>query len=147
MATEEWFSSDRWLAAPKQIVSAAVVATDDQDRLLLVRSPWRGWEMPGGQLEQGEDIFAGAVRETEEESGIIMTDIVFRGMVHVASRAILNLLFTGRPVGGELRTSSESVEVGFYPVADALNMVTHGDFRERIERCLDPDNQPFVLVR
>jgi 8-oxo-dGTP diphosphatase len=31
--------------------------------ILLIKGPKRGWEMPGGQVEIGESIITGAIRE------------------------------------------------------------------------------------
>ena len=38
--------------------------------VLLVQHPRRGWVMPGGGVEPGETIRAGAVRELREETGV-----------------------------------------------------------------------------
>lgn len=38
--------------------------------VLLVDHPWRRWVPPGGKIEDGETPSAGAVRETEEETGL-----------------------------------------------------------------------------
>ncbi|WP_311132116.1 NUDIX domain-containing protein [Nonomuraea gerenzanensis] len=53
---------------------AGAVVTDDQDRVLLI---WRhrfitdswGWEIPLGQVDEGEPPMAAAAREVEEETG------------------------------------------------------------------------------
>ncbi len=44
-----------------------------------------------------------------------------------------------------LTTSEESTEVGFFPVDTALDMITYGNFRQRIEMCLDEERQPFCV--
>jgi len=36
------------MVPPKHIVSAAAVVLNDQNEILLIRGPKRGWEMPGG---------------------------------------------------------------------------------------------------
>ena len=50
---------------------------DDEGRLLLIRrgrEPGRGlWSLPGGRCEPGEDPAAAAVRETYEETGLVVT--------------------------------------------------------------------------
>ena len=58
---------------PRHIVAAAAAIFDDAGRVLLVRSGWRGWEFPGGQVEQGEDLLTGLAREVGEESGCRIT--------------------------------------------------------------------------
>ncbi len=142
--TGGWYQGQRWQAAPKHVLSAAVIVLNDTGELLLVKSPSRGWEMPGGQVEQGEALTTAAVREVEEESGIVCEITRFCGIFQTVSRSICNVLFLGRAVGGAPRTSAESLEVGWFAVADALRMVTHENFRQRIERVLAADPQAFL---
>jgi 8-oxo-dGTP diphosphatase len=37
------------------------------------------------------------------------------------------------------------LEVGFFTIDEALKMVTHSNFRERIECCLDEGRHPFFV--
>lgn len=130
---------------PKHIVSAATIVINEDNELLLIRGPRRGWEMPGGQVEEGESLKEAAIRETKEETGIEIEVIKFCGIFQNVSKSICNTLFLAKPVGGELTTSPESLEVGYYPIDRALEMVTYKNFRERIESCLDEDAQPFCI--
>ena len=141
-----WFEDPNWLNAPRHIVSAAVVATDSAGQILLVRSPRRGWEMPGGQVEIGESLEEAAKREVFEESGIEVGNLVFCGVFQALNKSVVNALFRGRCIGGEPRTSAESLEVGFFAPDRALELVTHANFRERIAFCLDLRRQPFFVA-
>ena len=141
-----WYESSAWLNAPRHIVSSAVVASDEMGRILLVRSPLRGWEMPGGQAELGESLEAAAIREAREESGIEVTGLVFCGIFQSVERGIVNALFAGRCSGGTPRLSPESLEVGFFSLETALELVTHANFRQRIEYCLDASRRPFFVA-
>jgi ADP-ribose pyrophosphatase YjhB (NUDIX family) len=50
---------------------AGVWLTDDDGRVLLVRNEGDdGWGDPGGKVEPGESVEAGARRETREEAGV-----------------------------------------------------------------------------
>lgn len=130
---------------PKHILSAATVVLNDQNELLLIKGPRRGWEMPGGQVEEGESLEEAAIRETKEESGIDVEVLKFCGIFQNVERSICNTLFLCKAVGGEPRTSPESLEVGFFPIQEALEMVTFANFRERIEACLDEAAQPVFV--
>lgn len=101
--------------------------------------------MPGGQVEEGESLKEAAIRETKEETGIDVEIIKFCGIFQNVNKSICNTLFLAKPVGGELTTSPESLEVGFYPIEQALEMVTILNFRQRIEYCLDESKHPFYV--
>src|SRR5690625_1534221 len=129
----------------KHFVSAAAIVTNEKNEILLIKGPSRGWEMPGGQVEQGESIKEAAIRETKEESGINIEILKFCGIFQNVEASICNTLFLGRAVGGVPTTSPESLEVGFFPIEEALKMVTFNNFRERIEYCLDKSSHPFYI--
>ncbi|MBV7504350.1 NUDIX hydrolase [Bacillus sp. sid0103] len=133
------------MPTPKHIVSAATIVLNEQGEILLIKGPRRGWEMPGGQVEEGESLKEAAIRETKEESGIDIEVIKFCGVYQNVSESICNTLFLGSPIGGELTTSSESLEVGFFPIEEALEMVTWNNFRQRIEYCLNEKIHPFYV--
>jgi 8-oxo-dGTP diphosphatase len=133
------------MAPPKHIVSAATIVLNENNEILLIKGPRRGWEMPGGQVEEGESLRDAAIRETKEESGIDIEIIKFCGIFQNVSESICNTLFLAKPVGGELTTSPESLEVGFFPLEQALEMVTWNNFRQRIVYCLNEEVQPFCV--
>ncbi|ASK61138.1 ADP-ribose pyrophosphatase [Virgibacillus phasianinus] len=133
------------MSDPKHIVSAATVVLNERKELLLIKGPRRGWEIPGGQVEEGESLRDAAIRETKEESGIDIEITKFCGIYQSVSRSICNSLFLGKPVGGQPTTSSESLEVGYFPLEKALAMVTWTNFRKRIENCLDKEKHPFLV--
>ncbi|WP_095396725.1 NUDIX hydrolase [Cytobacillus praedii] len=130
---------------PKHIVSAATIVLNDQGEILLIKGPRRGWEMPGGQVEEGESLKDAAIRETKEESGIDIAVTKFCGIFQNVDRSICNTLFLAKAIGGVPATSPESLEVGFFPIKQALEMVTWKNFRQRIEYCLDDCVQPFYV--
>ena len=134
------------MPVPKHIVSAATIVINDKNEILLIKGPRRGWEMPGGQVEEGESLQDAAIRETKEESGIDIEVTKFCGVFQNVSGSICNTLFLATPVGGELTTSPESLEVGFFPIQQALEMVTWKNFRQRIEYCINEELQPFYIA-
>lgn len=130
---------------PKHIVSAATIVLNSKNEILLIKGPKRGWEMPGGQVEEGESLTAAAIRETKEESGIDVEILKFCGIFQNVEKSICNTLFLAKPIGGTPTTSPESLEVGYFSIEEALEMVTVGNFRQRIEFCLDATKHPFFI--
>lgn len=130
---------------PKHILSAATIVLNEKREILLLKGPKRGWEMPGGQVEEGESLREAAVREAKEETGIDIEVVKFCGVFQNVKSSICNTLFLGKAIGGELTTSPESLEVGFFLVEEALEIVTWKNFRKRIEYCLNEEMHPFYV--
>ncbi|MDQ6421769.1 NUDIX hydrolase [Paenibacillus sp. LHD-117] len=124
---------------PKHFVSAAAIVLNDKNEILLIKGPQRGWEMPGGVVEEGESLTQAAIRETKEESGVDIEIIRFCGVYQNVAESICNTLFLARQIGGEPIATNESLETGFFPIEEALGMVTFMNFRQRIEACLNPE--------
>ena len=85
------------MTPPKHIVSAAAIVINDENEILLIKGPRRGWEMPGGQVEEGESIKDAAIRETEEECGVIIEITKFCGVFQNINGSICNTLFLEGP--------------------------------------------------
>ena len=63
---------------PLIMTGAAVLVTDEQGRLLLLRRTDNGcWGIPGGAMEPGETLEQTALRETQEETGLILKSLQF----------------------------------------------------------------------
>ncbi|MCY0870087.1 MAG: NUDIX hydrolase [Firmicutes bacterium] len=130
---------------PKHFVSAAVIVLNERGQLLLIKGPRRGWEPPGGQVELGESVALAAVREVKEETGIDIELIKFCGIFQNLRRDVINTLWLGSPVSGEIATSPESLEVGYFTLEQARAMVTWPTFVQRIEMVLDDASHPFCV--
>jgi 8-oxo-dGTP diphosphatase len=133
------------MTTPKHIVSAAAIILNEKNELLLIKGPRRGWEMPGGQVEEGESLKEAAIRETKEECGLDIEVTKFCGVFQNVSGSICNTLFLAKPVGGKLTTTSECVDFGYFPIKEALDMVTWKNFRQRFEYCLNEELHPFYV--
>lgn len=55
---------------PTHIVSVGGLVYNKKNEILLVKNKRRGWEFPGGQVENGETLTEALIREIKEESGI-----------------------------------------------------------------------------
>ncbi|GER91348.1 DNA mismatch repair protein MutT [Dictyobacter vulcani] len=134
------------MTAPRHIISAAAIVLNEDNKILLIKGPRRGWEMPGGQVEEGESLKDAARREVKEETGIDIEVLQFCGIYQNLASGICNTLWLARPIGGVCTTSSESLEVGYFPLEQALNMVTWHTFKARILHCLDKSSHPFFVT-
>ena len=121
------------------LVSVAAMVTNDRGEVLLVNSPWRGWEYPGGLIEPGESFEAALKREVREESGVEIEITGFVGICKNVERNIVNIDFTARYVGGALTTSEESTEVGWFTPEKAMEMITFPLTKKRLANMLSGD--------
>ena len=140
---------------PNHLVSVAGLVTNDEGKILLVNSPWRGWEYPGGLIEPGETFEEALHREIREEAGVEVEILSFVGICKNVEKNIVNIDFTCRYLSGELTTSEESTEVIWATPEQALDMITFPLTKKRLKNMLSGDNnahlfgfirEPFTVV-
>src|ERR1700730_853495 len=133
--------------APKAnslVPGASAIVADKEGRILLQRRSDNGrWALPGGVMDIGESIAQAIAREVQEETGLTVEPERIVGVYtdpgHVFAyndgevRQQFSICFACRIVGGELRPSTESTEVRFFPVADIDGLNVHPSIRLRIE--------------
>ena len=125
---------------PKHIVAAMGIVRNQAGQLLLIKTPRRGWEPPGGIIEEAEDLLSGLRREIMEETG---TEAEIGRLVaiysNVADPPKLMLTFEATYLRGRLRPSDESPELGWFTTEQALEMVTHPAQRQKLQDALAAD--------
>ena len=121
---------------PTHLVSVAALVTNDEGKILLVNSPWRGWEYPGGLIEPGETFQQALHREIREESGVEVEITGFVGICKNVEKDIVNIDFTCRYVGGKLTTSDESTEVIWATPEEAMERITFPLTKKRLANML-----------
>ncbi|MFF7703247.1 NUDIX hydrolase [Streptomyces lydicus] len=100
-------------------VSVAGVVVREDGRVLVIKRADNGaWEAPGGVLELDERPEDGACREVLEETGIKVETERLTGVYKNMTRGVVALVFRCRPVGGEERTSDESIDVRWFTRED-----------------------------
>ena len=120
-------------------VSVAALVTNEKNEILMVNSPWRGWEYPGGLIEPGETFAEALKREVREEAGVEVEITGFVGICKNVGMDIVNIDFKCRYVGGELTTSEESTEVGWFTPEEAFKIITFPLTKKRLANMLSGD--------
>lgn len=117
-------------------VSCAALVTNEKGEILLVKSPWRGWEYPGGLIEPGETFQEALRREVREEAGVEIEITGFVGICKNVEKDIVNIDFTARYISGTLTTSEESTEVVWATPEQAMEMITFPLTKKRLQNML-----------
>jgi ADP-ribose pyrophosphatase YjhB (NUDIX family) len=98
-------------------IAVNVAVIHEEKVLLTKREDFEVWCLPSGGVEEGESLAEAALRETKEETGV---DVELTRLVGVYSRLggihdVHAILFTAKPIGGELKTQpGETIEVAYF---------------------------------
>lgn len=156
MSRVDYFRDPNAPAANSVVPSVTAAVLDDAGRLLVIHKTDNSlWALPGGGHDIGERIADTAVREVDEETGIKVEVDGIVGLYtdpeHVLAytdgevRQQFSICFRAHPVGGALRTSSESKEVRWVDPADLAELNIHPSMRLRIQHALDESrNEPYI---
>ena len=137
------------------LVSVAAMVHDGAGKILLVNSPWRGWEYPGGLIEPGETFQEALRREIREEAGVEVEIERVVGSCKNVEKNIVNIDFVCRYISGTLTCSEESTEVIWATPEQAMEMITFPLTRKRLANMLSGDRdahlfcfrrEPFTVV-
>lgn len=131
---------------PLHIVAAGGLFYARDGRVLLVETPRRGWECPGGQVECGEEVDEAVVREVWEETGC---RVEIERLVGIYTNPVpptkVIFMFVGRHVDGEPKRGDE-LDPGWFTVEEALHMVTFGPEHLRLRDALECGDRPVYRV-
>ena len=142
---------------PLHIIAVGGIVENEQGEILLVKTRRDGnWVFPGGQVEVGENLIDGVIREVKEESGV---DIIVSHMVGIYSntgtyeghsgvkivptKVIFD--FVGQSIGGELTTSEETSDSHWVKKDLVLDYLSAPALRLRYQAYLDYDGKiPYM---
>lgn len=101
---------------PRLVVTTLPVT--EAGEILLIRrgiEPGRGrWAQPGGFLEVDETVTEAAIRETFEETGLVVEPGEIVGLYSRLEAAVVVVVFEARIVGGVPRLSAEATEIAAF---------------------------------
>ena len=137
---------------PVHIVAAAGYVFDDKGNILIVKTHHRGWDATGGQIEEGENIEEGVLREILEESGIkanikclcgiysnVGKHLFYDGVTPVPTKVMFD--FICEYVDGKPTCSNETSEVIWIQKEDVLRYITSPVQIYRFKNVLDFDGR------
>lgn len=144
---EYW--NDAGAPVPNSLVPACgVLATDERGRVLLQRRRDTGqWALPMGKMELGETPSECAIRETREETGVLVevTGIlgIFSDPGHIVQygdgeiRQEYEVILLARPVSGEPSANEEASEVEWVAPGDLRSFDIHPTQWRQLNHYLD----------
>jgi ADP-ribose pyrophosphatase YjhB (NUDIX family) len=101
---------------PRLVVTTLPI--DEDGNVVLIRrgiEPGVGlWAQPGGFLEVDETVHQAAVRETWEETGLLVEPGDLVGLYTRLEAAVVTIVFEARIVGGTAAPTPEATEIRAY---------------------------------
>ncbi|MEU7479952.1 NUDIX domain-containing protein [Lentzea sp. NPDC042327] len=154
MARVDYFQDPDAPQANSLRPAVSAFVQDKTGRLLMIRRTDNDkYAIPGGQQEIGETLAQAATREVLEETGIKIevTGLVglYSNPEHVIAyddgevRQEFSICFRGKPVEGELSTSTESKEVCWVSPDQIGRLDIHPSIRLRIDHGYADTQKPY----
>ncbi len=131
-----------------EIIQKVLIVNPDEKVLLLRRSKTDTrrpleWDLPGGHLEEGEEMIAGVVREIKEEAGIeVQNTRVLYSQTEVRrwDKNEVNVVFIfyiSLTKSSEVKLSFEHVEHAWVSIKEAVSMFEYPTHIEFIKYVID----------
>ncbi|MBE5962499.1 MAG: NUDIX hydrolase [Lachnospiraceae bacterium] len=133
---------------PVHIVAAGGYVFDQKGNILIVKTHNRGWDCTGGQIEEGETLEEGVLREIMEESGIkakvkclcgiysnVGKHLFYDGVTPVPTKVMMD--FICEYESGECTVSEETSSVIWVPKDSVMEYITSPAQRYRFQKALE----------
>jgi len=98
-------------------VAAISIILRDGKVLMIQRATELGyglWGLPGGYVDRGEVVEEAAVRETLEETGLLVDVERLVGLFSEADNTVIVAAFAARESGGSLKPGPETLDARFF---------------------------------
>ena len=119
---------------PKFTIGAYAIIPNEKGEVLMGRrADNKLWDLPGGVMEAGEAPWEAVVRESREESGLVVEIVRLAGIYNKPLKSDIVFLFECRKTGGELKLSSETTDLKYFSGENLPKDITN----RQIERITD----------
>jgi len=91
------------------------------------------YELPGGRVENSEELVCGAIRELKEETGLIADHLIELGTYNVpASPITITIYFTNSIVdeANQNLDADEEIEVLYVDIEEAFNKIANATWND-----------------
>jgi mutator protein MutT len=119
-----------------ELVAKTLIVNQDNQVLVLRRHDHDDhrpgeWDLPGGQVDPGEDPREAAIREAKEETGLSLSDL---RPIHVVSRIlndkqVIKTVFTTLSYSGDAVLSFEHNDLQWIPIDDLADTSLPDDYK------------------
>ena len=111
-------------------VSVKALIHNNENRFLLVKEENWLWELPGGWIDYGEDLYDSLTREIHEEMWLIVTSIqeqpsYFYTTTNLKKMNIANVLYETTLESYNFIASEECTEIWFFTLEEAKKLETY----------------------
>jgi ADP-ribose pyrophosphatase YjhB (NUDIX family) len=124
----------------QDIIGVSAVVRDGSGRILLIKTAKAGWELPGGQVEPGEDFITALTREVREETGCEIDVGRLTGVTSSTGAPRVTIFtFLCRHISGDPYPGDDSIDVGWFAPDTVVSLVTHAVEQVRLTDALGDD--------
>jgi len=126
------------VSTPLHSVVVGCLVRNASNDILLIRHHKRGWEMPQGRVEEGENLIDAVCREVREEAGVEIEPgplAAVWSMISLPPAIIFT--FLGHYRSGDLLASGDSEEAGWFSEAEAIEKVAGSVMSARLKALLN----------
>ncbi len=123
---------------PLHTLVVGCLVHNENNEILLIRHHKRGWEIPQGRVEEGENLIDALHREVLEESGITIEKGPLAAVwSKVTAPPAVIFTFLGRYLSGDLTPTGDSAEARWIAPEKALEEVSNKVMKDRLEVLLN----------
>jgi len=125
---------------PKHVAVVNCLIRNGEDQILLVKHHIRGWELPQGRVEEGENLVFALSREVLEETGVTISHAKLAVIwSKVSDPAAIIFCFKACYASGTLTPSAETPQVEWCSEQEAQRRICHPVNRDRFRTLLNHD--------